>query len=82
MISKKIITLVKKNHTRKNQLIVLPNGKDIVDVVAGEPGPKSDLSLFRETHQKFESNQRFNGDKAYQGEKSIKTPTKNRKNNN
>jgi len=66
----------KKTHTRKNQLIVLPNGKDIVDVVAGEPGPKSDLSLFRETHQEFESNQRFNGDKAYQGEKLIKTPTK------
>jgi hypothetical protein len=27
----------------KNQLIVLPDGKDIVDVVAGKPGPKSDI---------------------------------------
>ncbi|MEM1392189.1 MAG: transposase family protein [Cyanobacteria bacterium P01_D01_bin.116] len=39
----------KKNHTRKNQLIVLPNGKDIVDVIAGKPGPKSDVKLFRES---------------------------------
>ncbi|AHJ28919.1 transposase [Nodularia spumigena CCY9414] len=35
-------------HTRKSQLIVLPNGRDIVDVVAGEPGRKSDINLFRE----------------------------------
>jgi hypothetical protein len=41
----------KKTHTRKNQLIVLANGKDIVDLVAGEPDPKSDLRLFRETHK-------------------------------
>jgi hypothetical protein len=37
----------KSNHTFKTQIIVLPNGKDIVDVIAGEPGPKSDLTLFR-----------------------------------
>ena len=39
----------KANHTRKGQLIVLPNGKDIVDVVAGKPSPKSDVNLFHET---------------------------------
>ncbi|WP_231395379.1 asparagine synthase-related protein, partial [Dolichospermum circinale] len=58
-------------HTRKNQLIVLPNGKDIVDVKGGKPGPQSDISLFRDTSQEFETKQRFNGDKAYEGEKSI-----------
>ena len=34
----------KKNHTFKNQIIVLPEGKDIVDVIAGKPGPKSDIT--------------------------------------
>jgi hypothetical protein len=38
----------KSNHTFKSQIIILPNGSDIVDVVAGEPGPKSDITLFRE----------------------------------
>jgi hypothetical protein len=73
---KKYYSGKKKTHTRKNQLIVLPNGKDIVDVKAGKPGPKSDISLFRETSQEFETKQRFNGDKAYEGEESIKTPQK------
>jgi DDE superfamily endonuclease len=54
----------------------LPNGKDIVDVVAGEPGPKSDINLFRETTKGFDSRQKFQGDKAYNGEESIKTPKK------
>lgn len=66
----------KANHTKKSQLIVLPNGKDIVDVVAGQPGPKSDINLFRQTKQSFDSEQKFQGDKAYEGEESIKTPKK------
>ena len=66
----------KKNHTFKNQIIVLPSGQDIVNVIAGEPGPKSDISLFREVKKDFNSNQRFQGDKGYQGEVSIKTPMK------
>nr|WP_236117184.1 transposase family protein [Hassalia byssoidea] len=60
----------------KNQLIVLPNGDDIVDVVAGKPGPKSDINLFRECQKGFDPRQRFNGDKGYEGESSIKTPKK------
>ena len=32
----------------KNQLIVLPKGKDIVDVVAGQPGSKSDINILGE----------------------------------
>ncbi len=66
----------KKNHTFKNQIIVLPNGQDIVDVIAGEPGPKSDISLFRSCQKSFDKNQIFKGDKGYEGEASIKIPTK------
>lgn len=73
---KKYYSGKKANHTRKGQLIVLPNGKDIVDVVAGKPGSKSDVNLFRETKNKFDKKQRFSGDKAYQGEELMKTPTK------
>jgi len=37
----------KKTHTFKNQITVLPDGQDIVDVIAG-PRTKSDITLFRE----------------------------------
>ena len=77
---KKYYSGKKVNHTRKSQLIVLPNGKDIVDVVAGEPGPKSDISMFNESQKGFDPKQKFHEDKAYQGGKSIKTPKKKPKN--
>ena len=32
-------------HTFKSQMIILPDATDIVDVIAGEPGPKSDITL-------------------------------------
>lgn len=73
---KKYYSGKKKNHTRKNQIIVLPEGKDIVDIVAGKHGPKSDINLFRERKKKFDESQKFNADKAYEGEASIKTPKK------
>lgn len=68
------------NHTFKSQIIILPNGSDIVDVVAGLPGPKSDITLFREYRSEFEPQQRFKGDKAYQGEDLITTPLKKPRN--
>ncbi|OBU78097.1 DDE endonuclease [Cylindrospermopsis raciborskii CS-505] len=77
---KKYYSGKKACHTRKSQLIVLPNGKDIVDVVAGKPGPKSDVNLFRKTRNIFDKKQKFSGDKAYQGEELMKTPTKKPKN--
>lgn len=77
---KKYYSGKKKNHTLKNQLIVLPKGRDIVDVVAGLPGPKSDINLFREQYKGFDPRQMFNGDKGYVGEPSIKTPHKKPKN--
>lgn len=41
---KKYYSGKQKNHTFKNQFIVLPLGKDIVDVVVGRPEPVSDLN--------------------------------------
>jgi len=66
----------KKQHTFKNQLITLPEGKDIVDVLVGANGPTSDINLFRIQQQKFDSEQSFEGDKAFVGGKNIKTPDK------
>jgi len=45
--NKKSILTVRRHHTFKTQMIILPDGKDIVDI-AGEPGPKSDITIFRE----------------------------------
>lgn len=70
----------KRNHTFKSQIIVMPDGRDIVDVVAGKPGPKSDITLFREERSKFDPQQKFKGDKAYVGEALITTPIKKPKN--
>ncbi|WP_238360628.1 HARBI1 family protein [Iningainema tapete] len=66
----------KKQHTFKNQFIILPSGKDIVDVEVGKKGPQSDISLFREQQEKFEADQIFEGDKADQGGENITTPHK------
>jgi DDE superfamily endonuclease/Helix-turn-helix of DDE superfamily endonuclease len=73
---KKYYSGKQKDHTFKSQIISLPKAKDIVDVVAGEPGPKSDIKICRETLSKFSKNQKFSGDKAYIGEEQIKTPAK------
>ncbi len=70
----------KSNHTFKSQMIILPDGQDIVDVIAGEPGPKSDITLFRENRERFDSKQKFKGDLAYVGEDLIETPIKKQKN--
>jgi DDE superfamily endonuclease/Helix-turn-helix of DDE superfamily endonuclease len=70
----------KKNHTYKNQAIILPQGKDIVDVVLEELGTKSDISIWRKKRHQFSETQKFRGDKAYIGEKQIKYPHKKPKN--
>jgi DDE superfamily endonuclease/Helix-turn-helix of DDE superfamily endonuclease len=67
-------------HTFKTQMAILPDASDIVDVVAGEPGPKHDITLFRENRDNFNPKQRFKGDLAYQGEDLIDTPIKKPKN--
>ncbi len=77
---KKFFSGKKKSHTRKNQFIVLPQGEDLVDVLVGDPGPKSDINQFRESLSNFDSQQKFRRDKAYIGEQQITTPQKKRKN--
>jgi len=67
-------------HTFKSQIIILPDARDIVDVVAGEPGPKSDITLFRENRDTFEQKQNFKGDLGYLGEDLIATPIKTPRN--
>lgn len=67
-------------HTFKSQIIILPNARDIVDVVAGEPGPKSDITLFRENRDNFDPKQKFKGDLGYLGEDLIDTPIKTPRN--
>jgi hypothetical protein len=59
---KKYYSGKKKKHTKKSQLIVFPEGKDLVDIEAGEPGKKSDINYFRETREKFAQEQKFSGD--------------------
>jgi hypothetical protein len=66
----------KKMHTFKNQAIVLPKGEDIIDIVVGELGPTSDISIFRQQQEKFASEQQFDGDKAYVGGVNMNTPHK------
>ena len=65
-----------KDHTRKNQLISLPNGTDIVDVVIGEKGPRSDSKLLEETQAELPEAIEFIGDKAYVGRRNTTTPIK------
>ncbi len=43
----------KKMQTFKNQVICLPKGEDIVDVVGGELGPKADITIWRENADIF-----------------------------
>lgn len=76
---KKFYSGKKKNHTLKNQFIVTPNGREIVDVIVGKPGPTSDINIWRISQPKFGSAQRYKGDKAYTGEPQIETPHKKRK---
>ena len=66
----------KKQHTFKSQIITLPQGKDIVDAVAGAKGPTSDISLFEAQVSKFAPGQGFDGDKAYVGAENVQTPHK------
>jgi DDE superfamily endonuclease/Helix-turn-helix of DDE superfamily endonuclease len=65
-----------KTHTRKNQLICLPHGCDIVDVVIGEKGPRSDSKLLEQTQAELPEGMPFIGDKAYVGRVNTTTPIK------
>jgi DDE superfamily endonuclease/Helix-turn-helix of DDE superfamily endonuclease len=66
----------KSNHTFKTQVIIMPDGRDFVDVVAGVPGSTHDITLFRENRGSFDPEQKFKGDLGYKGEELIDTPIK------
>lgn len=65
-----------KQHTRKNQAITLPHGTDLVDVVLGEQGPRSDSKLLEQTQAELPEGIPFVGDKAYVGRDHTTTPKK------
>jgi hypothetical protein len=67
-----------KEHTCKNQVISLPNGRDIVDVVLGKRGPYSDSKLLEETQAELPETIRFIGDRADVGRNNTTTPVKKR----
>lgn len=77
---KKFFSGKKKRHTFKSQVVSLPKAQDIVDVMVGAEGSKSDISLFRNQMTKFALEQSFKGDKAYIGGKNITTPHKKPRN--
>ena len=54
----------------------MPKGVDLVDVVIGEKGPRSDSKLFEQTQQELPENLSFIGDKAYGGRRNTTTPHK------
>ena len=64
----------KGHHTFKNQLIITPDGRDLVDMVAGYPGTTNDLTLWRTRQHQFSQTQGFQGDTGYLGEAVIFTP--------
>lgn len=66
----------KKQHTLKSQVVATDDGDDIVDVIAGVPGPSADINLLRQQQTRLSAAQGFLGDKAYQGAARTKTPHK------
>ncbi|BBD62938.1 hypothetical protein NIES2109_57880 (plasmid) [Nostoc sp. HK-01] len=66
----------KRQHTLKSLMIGMPEGKDIVEVEVGVPGPTADIKLFRQSQNKFDESQPFSGDKGFQGGENITTPHK------
>jgi 1,2-phenylacetyl-CoA epoxidase PaaB subunit len=70
----------KKQHTQKTQILGTSEGREIVDVIAGVPGPTSDVNLLRQQQRKFDPNQQFQGDKAYVGAERTHTPHKKPRN--
>jgi hypothetical protein len=73
---KKFYSGKQKRHTFKNQIIVMPSGQEIVDIIVGQPGKNSDINLWREQQLKLSERQKYQGDKAYVGEDRIETPQK------
>ena len=77
---KKCNSFKKRFHSVKSQLIVLPNGADIVDICSQERGPCSDIKIWRSIKHILAAEQEFAGDKADVGEPQINPTHKKPKN--
>ena len=66
----------KRQHTLKSLMIGMPEGKDIVEVEVGVPGPTADIKLFRTSQEQFDKSQPFSGDKGFQGGENLTIPHK------
>jgi len=49
------------------QKLVMPSGKEIVDVVVGETDSTADIKNWKQQQSLLEASQKFQGDKAYLG---------------
>jgi hypothetical protein len=65
-----------KQHTFKSQLITNSDGSEIIDVIAGVPGPSADVNLLRQQQPRLSEEQRYTADKAYIGAQRTCTPYK------
>jgi DDE superfamily endonuclease len=73
---KKCYSGKQKRHTLKNQVVVMPSGREIVDVVVGKTGATADITIWRDRESELSRVQRFQGDQAYVGEPRIAPPHK------
>ncbi len=62
---KKCYSGKQKRHTLKNQVVVMPSGREIIDVVVGKTGATADITIWRERESELSRAQFFQGDKAY-----------------
>jgi hypothetical protein len=76
----KIITRgLQTRQTKKNQLIVMPSGKEIVDMIVEETKATADIKIWINRRSELSPTQRFQGDKAYVGELLIDTSYKKKR---
>jgi len=65
--------------TKKNQLIVMPSGKEIVDMIVEETKATADIKIWINRLSELSLTQRFQGDKADVGELLIDTSYKKKR---
>jgi IS5 family transposase len=70
----------KKQHTQKTGVLGTADGRDIVDVIAGVPGPTADIHLLRQHQERLDRQQQLMGDQAYQGAERTTIPHKKPRN--
>ena len=66
----------KGQHTQKTQILGTSDSLEIVDVIAGVPGPKADINLFRQQQPRLDPGQHCMGDNAYIAAERMTIPRK------